>query len=313
MGIAYGGQDAMLRTLLAYRQDEESSADQAGVTFLNATKQSGRGMLETLEFMARKLVGVQGINPYLMTHPLPQQRLTQLRALVTASPYYNNTDPPELQFRHDLMKAKLFGFLDEPQTVLNRYPATDQSLPAMYARAIATYRQSGVKAAMPQLDALIAARPDWPYFYEIKGQFLFESGKPADAVGPLRDAVRLGPDEPLIRVMLGQALLGTNDPKLVDEAITNLRTALAREDSSAMGYRQLASAYARKAEMAKAAGAKKQFMAQAELASAEAYFYEGQLKLAKQQAKRAKAGLVDGTPNWFKADDILAFEVPRTN
>ncbi len=312
MGIATGGQDAALRTLLAYKQDEESSADQAAITFLNATKQSGRGMLETLEFMASKLVGVQGINPYLQTHPLPQQRLIQLRALVTASPYYDNTDPPELQFRHDLMKAKLFGFLDDPQTVLNRYQ-NDQSLPALYARAIATYRKSGVKVAMPQLDALIAAKPDWPYFYELKGQFLFESGSSAAAVPPLREAVRLSPDEPLIRVALGQALLGTNDPRLVDEAISNLRNALAREDSSAMGYRQLASAFARKAEGAKAAGAKKQFMAQAALASAEAYFYEGQLKLAKQQAKRAKAGLPDGTPNWFKADDILAFEVPRSN
>jgi len=313
MGVAYGGQDAAMRSLLAYRQDEESSADQAAVTFLNATKQSGRGMLETLEFMASKLVGIQGINPYLQSHPMPQQRIVQLRALVTSSPYYGNTDTPELQFRHDLMKAKLFGFLDEPQNVFNRYPQTDQSLPALYARAIATYRQSGVKAAMPQLDALIAAKPDWPYFYEIKGQFLFESGSPAAAVPPLREAVRLGPDEPLIRVMLGQALLGTTDKKLVDEAITNLRTALAREDSSAMGYRQLAAAYARKAEAVQAVGAKKQYMAQAELASAEAYFYEGQLKLAKQQAKRAKTGLVDGTPNWIKADDILAFEVPRTD
>ncbi len=313
MGVAYGGQDAALRSLLAYKQDEESSADQAAVTFLNATKQSGRGMLETLEFMANKLVGIQGINPYLQTHPMPQQRIVQLRALVTASPYYGNTDSPELQFRHDLMKAKLFGFLDEPRNVFNRYPQTDQSLPALYARAIATYRQSGVKAAMPLLDALIAAKPDWPYFYEIKGQFLFESGSPAAAVPPLREAVRLGPNEPLIRVMLGQALLGTNDKKLVDEAISNLRTALTREDSSAMGYRQLAAAYARKAEAAQAVGAKKQYMAQAELASAEAYFYEGQLTFAKQQAKRAKAGLIDGTPNWIKADDILAFEVPRAD
>jgi predicted Zn-dependent protease len=313
MGIAYGGQDAAMRSLLAYRQDEESSADQAAISFLNATKQSGRGMLETLEFMASKLIGVQGINPYLQSHPLPQQRLVQLRLLVTESPYYNNTDPPELLFRHDLMKAKLVGFLEEPQTVFNIYPESDRSLAAAYARAIATYRQSGVKVAMPQLDALIAAKPDWPYFYELKGQFLFESGKAAAAIPPLREAVRLAPEEPLIRVMLAQALLGINDPKLVDEAITNLRTALAREDSSAMGYRQLASAYARKAEAAKAAGAKKQFMAQAELASAEAYFYEGQLKRAKQQAKRAKAGFVDGTPNWYKADDILAFEVPRAN
>ena len=310
MGVAYGGQDAAIRSLLAYRQDEESSADQAGITFLNATKQSGRGMIETFEFMQSKIMGVQGINPYLQTHPMPQQRIVQLRELVASSPYHDNVDPPELRFRHDLMKAKLFGFLDEPQTVLNRYPKTDLSLPAMYARAIATYRQSGVQAAMPQLDALIAAKPDWPFFYEIKGQFLFESGNPAAAVVPLRESVRLSPNEPLLRVMLGQALLGTNDRKLVDEAITNLRTALAREETSAMGYRQLAAAYARKAEAVQAAGAKKQFMAQAELASAEAYFYEGQLRLAKQQAKRAKAGFVDGTPNWIKADDILAFQVP---
>ena len=312
MGIAGGGTDAAIRTLLAYRQNEESSADQAAVTFLNATKQSGRGMIETFEFMGSKLIGVQGINPYLQTHPLPQARIVNLRHLVESSPYYNNVDPPEIQFRHDLMRAKLFGFLDEPQTLFNRYPETDQSLPAQYARAIATYRKSGMDVASPLIDALIAAKPDWPYFYEIKGQFLFESGKPAAAVPPLREAVRLAPNEPLIRVMLGQALIGANDPKLVDEAITNLRTALAREDSSAMGYRMLAAAYARKAEAAQALGAKKQFMAQAALASAEAYFYEGQLKLAKQMAKRARDGFIDGTPNWIKADDILAFELPQT-
>lgn len=313
MGVAAGGTDAAFRTLLAYRQSEESSADQAAITFLNATKQSGRGMIETFEFMGSKLVGVQGINPYLQSHPLPQQRIVNLRMLVESSPYYNNVDPPQLQFRHDLMKAKLFGFLDEPETVFNRYPKTDPSLAALYARSIATYRKSGMQAAAPLIDALIAAKPDWPYFYEIKGQFLFESGNPAAAVPPLREAVRLAPNEPLIRVMFAQALIGTNDRKLVDEAISNLRTALVREDSSAMGYRLLAVAYARKAEAAQAVGAKKQFMAQAALASAEAYFYEGQLKLAKQQAKRARDGFIDGTPNWIKADDIMAFEVPRTN
>ena len=220
MGVAYGGQDAAMRSILAYRQDEESSADQAGVSFLNATHQSGRGMLVTFEAMSTKLIGVQGINPYLQSHPMPQQRLTQLRELVTSSPYYNAVDPPELQFRHDLVKAKLYGFLDTPEVLFNRYPQTDQSLAAQYARAIATYRKSGVRSAMPLVDTLIAAQPNWPYFYEIKGQFLFESGNPAAAVAPLRQAVNLAPNEPLIRVMLGQALLGTNDAKLVDEAIT---------------------------------------------------------------------------------------------
>jgi predicted Zn-dependent protease len=312
MGVAYGGSEAAMRSVLAYRQDEESSADQAGVTFLNATKQSGRGMLESFESLATKMMGVEGINPFLQSHPMPQQRLAQLRELITSSPYYNTVDPPELQFRHDMMKAKLYGFLDQPQTLFNRYPQSDQTLPAQYARAIATYRLSGVQAALPQIDALIAAKPDWPFFYEIKGQFLFESGKSVAAIPFLRQAVSLAPDEPLIRIMLAQALLGAASQRDVDEAITNLRTALAREETSAMGYRQLAAAYARKGDVVQG-DARQQYLAQAELASAEAYFYEGQLKLAKEQAKRAKAGFVDGTPNWIKADDILAFEIPTSN
>jgi predicted Zn-dependent protease len=313
MGAAYGGTDAALRMVLAYRQDEESSADQAAVTFLNATHQSARGLLETLEFMNSKLFGVQGINPYLQSHPLPPQRLAQLRSLAEASPYFDVKDPPELQVRHDLVKAKLFGFLDEPETTFNRYPSTDRSLPAAYARAIATYRKSGAQAALPQLDALIAAKPDWPYFYEIKGQFLFESGNAADAIAPLQRAVALAPEESLIRILLAQSMLALPGMKNVDDAISNLRTALARETDSATGYRQLALAYGRKGDAAKAEGARRQYLAQAELASAEAYFYEGRLKLAKEQAKRAKAGFVDGTPNWLRADDILAFQVPTTD
>jgi predicted Zn-dependent protease len=312
MGAAFGGTDAAMRMVLAYRQDEESSADQAAVTFLNATHQSARGLLETLEFMNSKLFGVQGINPYLQSHPLPPQRIAQLKALAESSPYYNVKDPPELQLRHDLVKAKLYGFIDNPDTVFNHYPPSDRSLPAAYARAIATYRKSGVQVAMPQLDALIAANPNSPYFHEIKGQFLFESGDVTAAVPPLRKAVELAPDEPLIRIMFAQALLGTQNAKSLDEAISNLRTALARETTSSTGYRQLAGAYARKSEVAKG-GARQRYMALAELAAAEAYFYEGQLKLAKQQAKRAKAGFIDGTPDWLRADDILAFEIPKTN
>lgn len=311
MGAAMGGTDAAMRSFLAYRQTEESSADQAGVTFLDATKQSGRGMIETFEVLADKLRGIQGINPYLMSHPLPQTRISRLRTLVESSPHYEKKDPPALQFRHDLIRAKLSGFLDKPEIALKRYKQSDTSLPSVYARAIATYRQSGVDAAMPLLNQLIAAQPNWPYFYELKGQFLFESGRGAEAIAPLRKAVELAPHEALIRIMLSQALLGTEDNRYLDEAVRSLRQALTRETSSARGYRQLASAYARKADLASASGAKRNFMAQASLASAEAYFYEGRLPLAKQLAKRAQDGLPNGTPNWIRANDILAFELPK--
>jgi predicted Zn-dependent protease len=311
-GIAFGGTEAMMRSVLAYRQDEESSADQAAVTFLNATQQSGKGMLESFEYLNSRLIGIEGINPFLQSHPLPAQRLAQLRGLVTSSPYYNKKDPQELQFRHDLVRAKLVGFMEKPEVVFNKYPKSDRSFPSYYARAIATYRDKGVDAAMPLLNALVQAQPNWPYFHELRGQFLFEAGRAAQAVPDLEKAVELAPDEPLIRVMLAQALLGDPTAKNVDAAIKHLQFALARERSSSTAYRQLAIAYGRKAERVPEQ-ARRDFLARADLASAEAYFYEGQLDLAKMQAKRAKTAFIEGTPNWIQADDILAFQPPKTN
>ena len=85
-----------------------------------------------------------------------------------------------------MMRAKLTGFLDRGDTVARRYPPTDTSLPARYARAIATYRHADLRVAIGQIDGLIQAQPNNPYFYELKGQALLEGGKPAEAIAPLQ-------------------------------------------------------------------------------------------------------------------------------
>ena len=296
-----GGNVMIQKNILAYRRVEESSADRAAVTFLNGTRQSARGMLKTFEFFAEQgLASMRSADPYLQSHPMPNQRLSQLRDIASRSPYFNRLDSPALQRRHEMVKAKLIGFLDNPATVFNLYKKRDKSIPARYARAIASYRSLGLRSFLPQINALIAKQPDNPYFYEIKGQFLFEGGRPSTAIKPLRKAVRMLPKEPLLRVLLAQALLASSDDMLVDEAIRHLRKALGREDKYAVGYRQLANAYARKKNISRA-----------EVASAQAYFYEGRLKLAKQQAKRAKKKLKNGSPQWLIADDILKFQRPR--
>src|SRR6185436_18182053 len=109
-----------------------------------------------------------------------------------------------------MMRAKLFGFTDAPDSVLRRYPASDNSLPARYARAIASYRFINAGGAVGQVDALIAANPQNPYFHELKGQALLEAGKPAEAIAPLRRAVQLAPNPSLIQIMLAQALIASN-------------------------------------------------------------------------------------------------------
>jgi predicted Zn-dependent protease len=297
-----GPQSAIQRSLLAYQRSQEEQADRAGLKFLAATNQSPKGMYDTFKrFADQILFAGRGADPYVQSHPMPSERVAALEALAKSSPIWDKKDPAELQLRHDLARAKLAGFLDRGDTVARRYPASDNSLPARYARAIATYRRADLRAAVAQIDGLIQAQPNNPYFHELKGQALLEGGKPAEAIAPLRRAAQLAPQPALIQVMLAQAINATNDKKLAEEAVGLLRAALAREPEIPEGYAQLAMAYGRKGDLA-----------QADLASAQAAFTRGDFKTARELASRAKTRFAVGSPGWVKADDIASYRPPNS-
>jgi predicted Zn-dependent protease len=295
-----GPQEMIKRSLLSYVRAQEESADRAAVKFLNDTGQSAKGMYETFRRFGEQILTVSKyIDPYLQSHPMPRERVAALETLVRNSPHWDKLDPPELQLRHDLMRAKLAGFIERPDTVARRYPLTDTSLPARYARAISAYRYAGIQNAAPQIDALIQAQPNNPYFHELKGQALLEGGKPAESVAPLRRAAALAPNATLIRIMLAQALIATNDQKVNDEAIGLLRVAMQREPDVPEVYQQLAMAYGRKG-----------MIAEADLASAQSALARGDVKTARELAGRAKIRFPTGSPGWVKADDIYSFKPP---
>jgi predicted Zn-dependent protease len=297
-----GPQEAIRRSLLSYVRSQEEQADRAGVKYLTASGQSPRGMYETFKKLADQMLFMtHGADPYMQSHPLPQERVTALGALARSSPTWDKQDSPELQLRHDLARAKIYGFLDRRDSVARRYPASDTSLAARYARAIAAYRHSDLRGAIAQMDALIQVQPNNPYFHELKGQALLEGGKPAEAVAPLRRAIQLAPQPALLQVMLAQALNASSNPANAEEAVTLLRTALAREPELPEAYVQLAMAYGRKGDLA-----------QADLASAQAAFNRGDTKTARQLAARAKTRFPVGSPGWVKADDIVSYKPPKT-
>jgi predicted Zn-dependent protease len=288
-------QSAIMRSLLAYVRTQEDQADHAGVKFLAATQQSPRGMVDLFKRLSNEaLFNSRYIDPYMQSHPMPADRVAALETLGKASPYWDRKDPAELQLRHDLMRAKLAGFLEKPDTVTRRYPVSDQSLPAQYARAISVYRYGDLRQAIVLIDAMIAAHPSNPYFQELKGQALLEGGRAAEAVAPLRRAAQLAQSAPLIQIMLAQALIASNNPKVAEEAVELLRTALLREPEAPEAYSQLAMAYGRKGDLANA-----------DLASAQAAFSRGDLPTARQLATRAKTRLPVGSPAWVRADDIV--------
>ena len=301
MAAIVGPQMMIQRSLLAYQRQQEEQADRAGVNFLTQSGQSAKGMYDTFKrFADQQLFAAHNADPYLQSHPMAAERIAALAEVARANPYWDKKDPPELQLRHDMVRAKLFGFLDQPDATLRRYPPSNTSLPARYARAISSYRHSDLHTALGQIDSLIQAQPNNPYFYELKGQALVDAGRSREAIAPLRHAISLAPDPTLIQVLLGQALISANDPALVEESISSLRKALATDSEIPDAYEHLAIAYGRKGDLA-----------DADLASAQAAFNRGNLPTARQLASRAKGRFPIGSPGWVKADDIASFKPPQ--
>lgn len=300
--LLLGGQQLATRNVLRYQRGEEQAADRAGLSYLAATGQSGRGMIEIFrKFADQDLFGAQHADPYARSHPAPRDRIDAIKHLAESSPYYDRKDPPEIQYRHDLMRAKVSGYMNAPGTVLRDYPNSDRSVPAQYARTVMQMRQGKYRDALAAVDRLIGQSPSYAYFHELKGDILVAAGRPSDAVAPYRRALELKPREGLLRASYAKALVTANNASVLPTAISELQKALAQEPDHVEGWMQLAIAYGRVGQRA-----------DADLASAQAAVVRGDNDTAKLLAERAKRQFKPGSPGWLRADDIVKYK-PKKN
>ncbi len=298
MGIMMAGQQAALGKFLAFSRTQEATADAAGAQYLSRAGITGRGSLDffkrlqNLEF--RYAVKQDDDQAYGRTHPLSGDRIQALRETYMVDPAWDTPSDPAIEARFARVKAKLVGFVAEPARVLRLYPDSDKGINARYARAYAWHRSAYPDRALAEVNALVAAKPADPYFLELQGQILLESGRPRDAIAPLRLAVEKSRGQPLIAALLGHALIATEDPALRVEAEQVLRTAVTIDNENPFAWYQLGVVYAAKGDQARAA-----------LATAERYHLQGRAApLALQNAEMAMASLPEGTPDWIRAQDI---------
>jgi predicted Zn-dependent protease len=295
MGAMALGQQMAMGQFLAFTRAQETSADQAGVSYLSKAGISGQGSIQFFKKLQNQeyRLAVYATDSYNRTHPLSSERVAALTELYQKDPAWARPTNPALEARFQRVRAKLIGYISDKQAVLRTYPASDTSVPARYARAYAYHRMGDRDAAVREADALLATAPLDPFYLELKGQILLESGKPAEALEPLREAVRKAPDQPMIQAMLGHALLATEKNNFLPEAEQVLRASIGRDNEQPFAWYQLGVIYDRKGDLPRAA-----------LATAERYSLQGEPKLALASAERALKGIPQNTPDFLRAQDI---------
>ena len=282
-----------------YSREQEARADQAGATLLDKAGLSARGLAEFFDnFRYQEVFQEARRYKYFIDHPLSSDRIEALQTRVAALPHFNEVDSPEAMAEHEVMKAKLDGFIN-PQVAIVKYKETDKGYPARYARAIAYYQLKEPDKALKLVDALLAEQPNNPYLWELKGQILFEYGRTKEAEGPQRKSVALKPDAPLLHINLGQTLIALDEKPKIDEGIGELKKALSQDDENAVAWRLLAEAYDRRGDDG-----------MARLATAEYNFNVGDVSQARVFAMRAREKLPKNTPEWRRATDIVLVSKP---
>ena len=295
-GIMAAGQQAAMGKYLSFSRVQEATADATGAKFLREGNVSGKGMISFFKKLANEeyRYGLANIDPYAQTHPLSNERVNTLMADLKASPAWNNPPDNALEERFKRVKAKLFGYVSPYATTLNKYPESDQSLYAHYARAYAWHQAGFPDKADAETLALIKAEPNDPYFLEIRGQILLEAGKPALALAPLKAATENSRYNPLIATTYGHALIATEDRANYPEAIRVLRIATNRDDDNPFGWYQLGTVYELTGDNARAS-----------LAAAEQASLTGQTARAVMSARAALANLPPNSADWIRAQDIV--------
>lgn len=285
-----------LLSFLKYTQTQESSADQAAINYLQRTGQSPKGTIEFLRILQRdEKLAINRRDPYLSSHPLTPERINAFEQAAAGSPYNNTPDSQQFLNMHQRMVAKLYGFI-APDIALQRYNEADRSVAARYARAIALYRKAALGSALLTIDGLLKEFPNDPYFHEVRGQMLYESGRAAESIASYRRAVQLAPTAAIVKIDYARALLDTNSLENDREAVRNLELAVQQESGNFDLWRLMASGYS-----------KLNNPGMTSLARAEMAAIRGQRSEAQSHAEAAARNLQSGTPAWQRAQDLKAF------
>ena len=206
IAVILGTQSSALNAMTAYQVSEERSADETAVMLLRQNNKSIQGLKEFMKKIqnTNRLQGVEEI-PYFRTHPVTTERVSFFDDKLKKET--NTTQNPNMDKKLSRLQAKLYAYLEPLENVLKKYPLSDDSIEANIAHIVYYMLLKNINKSLQYANKLIQKEPNNPYFWEIKAQNLYESGKIKEAVPAYKETLRLKPNSDLYKLSYAEAVL----------------------------------------------------------------------------------------------------------
>lgn len=181
MGALAFSTDRIYKDVMSYSQMHERAADIAGAKYMRALGVPMNGIINFHEKMIHQhKVHLDGVSPYLLTHPISKVRIDYLKNFQKQSERETeqliNDDFKE---RYKLARSKLLALLVKNPNYFLLKEATNNA--ELYQQAISHLRLRQFDLAHNKIDALISKKPNYPYFLQMKGHIYYDQGNLSSA------------------------------------------------------------------------------------------------------------------------------------
>ena len=293
IGVMAGASGIAQQSLLSFSRDEERMADDMAVDLMVSAKQNPNGLIDVFEQMHDMHGAIESkINPNRVNHPLTNERINNTKTKISKLKNVPKKSDKEISTEnesYEILRAKLIGYLDNDKNVITKYPYSNKSDAAIYARAIANMRGGDLKTAKTGTQTLIKRHPNNPYYYELLGDIEYQFGAYDDSVDAYEKSLQLSKNAPQIETALALVLSERNKPNDKERA-TELSKHVILTEPSPLAYWILARVTTG---------------GESDWAMAEFHNMNGDKANARKYAKLAQKKSKKDSPEYIKSGDIL--------
>lgn len=248
MAALTGTVGGVQQQILVYTQAHEQEADRMGLASLTRAGFDPRAMARFLEKLAGLSRHTTQLPEILLTHPLPQSRLADVRNRI---PQHRSTQVVTTSLEYALAKSrwqylyapKLTGSLDAPQSssVAPELDAQWQPLLQGYRQALKHYSQGQFEQGSKRLQPLLARYSEHLWLIDLMTDLDLAQRRYSVAIQRLRQALNSQPNHPVLLLNLASAYLKQGNSSA---AVSVLQPYCHSDPQSSLGWRLLTQAYA---------------------------------------------------------------------